>query len=106
MTTLVQSRNYYLSGVFATGLFYSHHKVTQGYTQLGQCLGAGIGPGSEAQYLGVDYYNNLGRVGGFVQRHARDSDYVYAEIPNTSYYLLNVEMSYGVDVDLRLQPGK
>lgn len=49
----------------------------QGYTNKGQNLGAAIGPGSNSQYLGLDYIINNLRFGGFIQRIAYDNDYYY-----------------------------
>ena len=57
-----------------SGNFYNHHLVTQGYTHRGQMLGAGLGPGGASQYLGVDVYRPWGRLGGFVERYARNED--------------------------------
>lgn len=37
------------------GVWYTSRKVIQGYTNRGQPLGAGIGPGSSGQYLLFDY---------------------------------------------------
>ena len=55
-------------------VYYQHHIVRQGYTQRGQVIGAGIGPGSNAQYVGADLYDWWGRFGLYIQREARDSD--------------------------------
>ena len=57
-----------------SGNFYNHHLVTQGYTHRGQMLGAGLGPGGASPYLGVDAYRPWGRLGGFVERYARNED--------------------------------
>lgn len=54
--------------------FYVHHIIRQGYTQRGQVLGAGIGPGSNQQYVGLDRYARWGRVGIAVQRTGYDND--------------------------------
>ncbi len=37
------------------GSFYTSRKVIQGYTQMGQPLAAGIGPGASGQWLAMDY---------------------------------------------------
>lgn len=36
--------------------FYAHHIITQGHTNRGQWLGAGIGTGENSQYLGFKLY--------------------------------------------------
>lgn len=50
------------------GSFYTSRAVIQGYTNEGQLVGAGLGPGSSGQWLAGDYYNgpwqfglNIGR---------------------------------------------
>lgn len=76
LTTIGQSKNYlYTPG----GSWYRHGWIgwTQGYTNRGQNLGASIGPGSNSQYIGLDYiFDNL-RLGGFLQRITYDNDYFY-----------------------------
>jgi len=57
--------------------YYAHHIVTQGYTQRGQVIGAGIGPGGNAQGLGLDYYAPWGRWQLLLQRDVRDEDAYY-----------------------------
>ena len=37
------------------GSFYTSRKVIQGYTQMGQPLGAAIGPGASSQWLALDF---------------------------------------------------
>jgi hypothetical protein len=48
--------------------------VTQGYTHKGQVIGAGIGPGGNAQGIGVDLYAPWGKAEMFIQRDVRDND--------------------------------
>ena len=55
--------------------FYAHHKITQGYTNRGQWLGAGIGTGGNSQYLGATLYYYRGNVSIFIQRRNPDLDY-------------------------------
>lgn len=95
-SNLFLSRSYYLAGWFGPGSFYNHGIVSQGYTHEGQLLGAGIGPGADAQYLGLDYYDEWGRVGLFLRRINKDAEYVYAEIPNGDRGALNVELVGGL----------
>ncbi len=62
--------------------FYVHHIVRQGYTQRGQVMGAGIGPGSSQAYLGLDRFAPWGRVGVGLQRTVYDNNRFYAEPRN------------------------
>jgi hypothetical protein len=50
----------------SSGPWYLHSGIRQGYTQQGQLLGAGIGPGSNMQTLEVSWVRGLGaeRLGG------------------------------------------
>lgn len=57
--------------------FYQHYIVVQGYTQLGQLLGAGTGPGSDTQFLGLDHYSKNGRLGFSLSRTRFDNDAYY-----------------------------
>lgn len=63
--------------VRAVPTYYTHHFVPQGYTHRGQVIGAGIGPGGNAQYLGADLYHSWGKVGAFVQRRVHNNDALY-----------------------------
>lgn len=53
-------------------VYYTHHSVRQGYTNRGQLLGASIGPGADAQYVGVDWLDDWGHAGFFVERVRRN----------------------------------
>jgi hypothetical protein len=57
--------------------FYAHHITTQGYTNRGQWLGAGIGTGGNSQYLGFKLYFPKGYGQFFVQRRNPDLDYTW-----------------------------
>lgn len=74
---LIESRDYKLGGLGGGGTFYKHHIVTQGYTQKGQLLGAGIGSGSDAQTLSLSYFGKDFSVKSELQRVAFVKDYVY-----------------------------
>jgi hypothetical protein len=57
--------------------FYAHHKITQGHTNGGQWLGAGIGTGGNSQYLGFKLYFPKGYGLLFLQRRNPDLDYTW-----------------------------
>jgi hypothetical protein len=48
--------------------FYTHGELFQGHTHRGQLLGAPIGPGADAQFLGVDLLADFGMVGAYLER--------------------------------------
>lgn len=75
--------------------FYVHHLVTQGYTQRGQVMGAGIGQGSSQLSLSVDRFARWGRVGGGLFRTVYDNDRFY-QVPR-SHHVHEVEPSVQVD---------
>jgi len=57
--------------------FYAHHIITQGHTNRGQWLGAGIGTGGNSQYLGFKLYFPKGYGNLFLQRRNPDLDYTW-----------------------------
>ena len=57
------------------GSFYTSRAVIQGYTNEGQMLGAGIGPGSSGEFIGLDYFSRGGfQVGGTFARTRFNND--------------------------------
>jgi hypothetical protein len=57
--------------------FYGHSTISQGYTNEGQIIGAGIGTGGNSQYLGFTLYYPRGSFELNGQRCNRNSDYVF-----------------------------
>jgi hypothetical protein len=57
--------------------WYMHAGLRQGYTHRGQLIGAPIGPGSTAQFIGVDLFDRSGVTGAFVERTRYDDDAYY-----------------------------
>ena len=74
LSCLESSRDY--EGLWGTS-FYVHSGITQGYTNSGQWLGAGIGTGGNSQYAGVKVYFPRGSAGLFLQRRNPDLDYTW-----------------------------
>jgi hypothetical protein len=58
-------------------VYYIHNLVKQGYTQKGQIIGAGIGPGGNAQGIGLELYAPWGRWEAYLQREVKDNDAYY-----------------------------
>jgi hypothetical protein len=48
------------------------HGSNLGYTNAGQLLGAGVGPGGDSQTLAIDWLSAAGRIGGYVERIGRN----------------------------------
>jgi hypothetical protein len=56
------------------GSFYTSRSVTQGYTNEGQVIGAGIGPGSSSQWLAADYFKGGWQIGATAGRVRFNND--------------------------------
>lgn len=79
------------------GVYYLHTVVTQGYTHEGQILGAGVGPGGNAQSVSADLFEPWGRAGLFLQRQVHDNDafWVWADENDASFDRHNVSIDVG-----------
>lgn len=66
-------RNPYLT----YGMWYLHHQIRHGYTNQGQLLGAGIGPGSNLQTADISWVKSLKQIGITLERYVHDNDFWY-----------------------------
>lgn len=57
--------------------FYTHPYVRQGFTNDGQVLGAGVGPGSNSQLVDISWVKGFTKVGLQFERIARNNDFYY-----------------------------
>jgi hypothetical protein len=57
--------------------WYSHYQVRHGYTNYGQVVGAGIGPGGASQTIGLQWGEGLQRFGGTIERVVNNNDFYY-----------------------------
>lgn len=60
--------------------WYEHPIISQGYTHLGQSLGAGIGPGSNLQTLDISWTQRFKKIGLRFERYLHNNDYFFREI--------------------------
>ncbi|MFY0608074.1 MAG: hypothetical protein JXR10_15245 [Cyclobacteriaceae bacterium] len=74
--------------------YYIHSENRQGYTHLGQLLGAGIGPGSNSDMLIMKYTRKNKTVGVSGQRIEYNKDYFVVNIADRSLH--DVEYSGGL----------
>lgn len=58
----------------SAGEWYTHHQVWHGYTNRGEVLGAGIGPGGNLQSLHVSWVKGLKRIGLQLERYEHNGD--------------------------------
>ena len=61
--------------------FYTHHIITQGYTNQGQYLGAGIGAGGNSQFASYKLFYPKGSTELFLYRINPDLNYFYFLAP-------------------------
>ena len=59
------------------GSWYMHGRVYHGYTNKGEVMGAGIGPGSNSQYFSVSSINKKKRIGLALEIIDQDNDFYY-----------------------------
>lgn len=88
------------------GEWYTHYQVLHGYTNRGEVLGAGIGPGGNLQSLNISWVKGIKKIGVQLERYEHNGDlanaYGYnqwidfsaAAVGNWSYehFLLNVKL--------------
>lgn len=60
--------------------WYLSPVVRAGYTNEGQMLGAGIGPGSNLQTLQVSWVKSLNMIGLRLERYVHNNDFFYADV--------------------------
>ncbi len=62
------------------GNWYAHSQIRHGYTHDGQVLGAGIGPGSNSQWLKISWVKGLKSFGLDFERFVHNNNYVITDI--------------------------
>lgn len=72
LTQLQQSSNYINRDAKS---WYLHSQVTNGFTHLGQVIGAGIGPGSNLQSLEASWVSGLNKIGMRMERLTHNNDF-------------------------------
>ena len=63
--------------VRSAGSWYRHRYVFDGYTNNGEVLGAGIGPGSNSHYFAVNRIRNKEKLGIALEIIENDNDFAY-----------------------------
>jgi len=73
--------------------WYTSSAVTQGYTQLGKVLGAGIGPGSNSQQMDISLVKGKIKWGISLERLVHNNDFYY-----NAYYPITYWKDHWVDL--------
>ncbi|HEY9002214.1 MAG TPA: capsule assembly Wzi family protein [Mucilaginibacter sp.] len=66
--------------------WYINHYIRQGYTNQGEDLGAGIGPGGNLQTLDISWVKHLKKLGLQFERYAHNNDLYYLTYTDTHDY--------------------
>ncbi|HWV71946.1 MAG TPA: capsule assembly Wzi family protein [Pseudosphingobacterium sp.] len=64
----------------STGPMYQHHIVRDGYTHLGQVLGAGVGVGNNIQSLEINWLRGMSQLGVQIERLVHNNDFLYRAV--------------------------
>lgn len=76
--------------------WYVSNNIRQGYTNMGEVLGAGIGPGSSLQSIDVSWVKGLKKLGIQIERYAHNNDfYYYAFYDSRNYSQHWIDLSIG-----------
>ena len=78
--------------------WYVSKSIPQGYTNRGENLGAGIGPGANLQSLDVSWVKGLKKIGLQIERYAHNNDFYYYAYYDTQDFRRHwVDMSYALN---------
>lgn len=77
--------------------WYTHPKVVDGYTNLGQVIGAGIGPGGSSQTVAFNWINGIKKFGVMFERVVWNNDFYYTAFEPTQNFL-----NHWVDLSINL----
>ena len=104
LTQMQLPATYYNSGIQTASSWYTHDYVRQGYTQMGQVLGAGIGPGSNSQMLGIAWVKGINKVGIQFERLLHNNDFYYNAFQESGDFRRHwVDLSSTVSVDWKFK---
>ena len=86
--------------------WYTNTNVLQGYTNNAQLLGAGIGPGSNAQAIYFNYKYKNSKIGVQFERINHNNDFYYyaylSKVGNGIYNAYYVDLNAGLKYELNL----
>jgi len=73
--------------------WYVHYQVLAGYTNQGQVIGAGIGPGSNMQSINISWVKNLNKFGMGFERIVNNNDFHYEVIKDPGSHWVDLGLS-------------
>lgn len=80
--------------------WYTHDYVRQGYTNQGQVLGAGIGPGGSSQMMDISWVKGITKIGVMFERAVHNNDfyyYTFANPPDASRHWIDLSTTFHAD---------
>jgi hypothetical protein len=81
--------------------WYTSYIVRDGYTNQGQLLGAGIGPGSNLQTISINWVKSLKTVGIQFERFMHNSDFFYTNIKDLRSHWLDISAALMAEWDYK-----
>lgn len=66
--------------------WYKHGQIRHGYTNVGQLLGAGIGPGSNLQTFNINWVSGIKKIGIQIERYVHNNDFRYNANLDTRFH--------------------
>jgi hypothetical protein len=96
-----QLENTFKGGNRSQGSWYTHSQITHGYTHNGQILGAGIGPGSNMQTVGVNWIKGMKKIGLQLERYTHNNEFQYAVIKDIRSNWVDLSTSVVAEWDFR-----
>jgi hypothetical protein len=84
--------------------WYTSKSIRQGYTNMGEVLGAGIGPGANLQSVDVSWVKGLKKIGLQFERYVHNNDfyyYAYYDSQNYSQHWVDLSVAANFEWDYK-----
>ena len=81
--------------------WYSHYQVKDGYTNRGQLMGSGLGPGGNMQSFDIRLIHNLNTFGFKMERIVNNNDFHYLAIKGANAHWVDLGFSLFVQKDFK-----
>ncbi|MEQ8415992.1 MAG: capsule assembly Wzi family protein [Imperialibacter sp.] len=92
--TKLSANQLQIVSIFSSPTYYVHYSIAHGYTQNGQIIGAGIGPGSNTNVLQAQYFTPKSMFGLTAQAIRFNDDYILREYAGALKYPSEFEFAY------------